>query len=120
MNEPRPRTRVTAFARKEMTVERLQSELDAAKQTIAKLEEEKTAFRDMWKMAIDDWADGNKRTWEAFQVYKMEADKVLAWSQSAYTRLQALMTIGVSLTPDAVTKQLLADAPDSGERRAKP
>lgn len=35
------------------------------------------------------------------------------WSQAAYIRLDALMTIGVSMTPDAVTAQLLQDAPPS-------
>lgn len=39
--------------------------------------------------------------------------KLREWSQSAYTRLSSLMTIGVSMTPDAVTAQLLQDAPES-------
>lgn len=42
-----------------------------------------------------------------------ERDALLEWAQAAYTRLQSLMTIGVSMTPDAVTKQLLEDAPES-------
>ena len=36
---------------------------------------------------------------------------LLKWSQSAYKRLGGLMTIGVSMTPDAVTAKLLEDAP---------
>ena len=36
---------------------------------------------------------------------------LLAWSQTAYKRLGGLMTIGVSMTPDAVTAKLLSDAP---------
>lgn len=42
-----------------------------------------------------------------------ENKALLEWAQAAYTRLQSLMTIGVSMTPDAVTKRLLEDAPES-------
>jgi len=36
---------------------------------------------------------------------------LLRWSQAAYKRLGGLMTIGVSMTPDAVTARLLVAAP---------
>lgn len=42
-----------------------------------------------------------------------ENKALIEWAQAAYTRLQSLMTIGVSMTPDAVTKRLLEDAPET-------
>lgn len=51
-----------------------------------------------------------------------ENKALLLWSKEAYTRLNALMSIGVSMTPDAVTKQLLEDAPETvkgGENPSK-
>jgi transcription antitermination factor NusA-like protein len=49
---------------------------------------------------------------ELRQIGDERVDLIL-WAREAYTRLNALMSIGVSVTPDAVTKQLLEDAPDS-------
>lgn len=88
MTNPPPRTMPHTFARQGEEIKRLQRELDAA------------------NGSVNQWM-------EYYHNAAAEHDALLTWSRSAYTRLQALMAIGVSLTPDAVTKQLLDDAPDA-------
>ena len=56
-------------------------------------------------MFLLDEAQGDCNGWHDGYV------ALLKWSQAAYKRLGGLMTIGVSMTPDAVTAKLLSDAP---------
>lgn len=83
-----PRTMPTTFARLEAANKRLQAELDAANES------------------VNQWM-------EYYHNAAAERDAVTLWAKEAYTRLNALMTIGVSMTPDAVTAKLLQDAPEA-------
>ena len=115
--EKPPRTMIpTTFARQEATIRRLQTELDEAKEKNLYLTEAHyTEYSRAEKLQTElDAANGSVNQWmEWYDNAAAEHDAVLGWSRSAYTRLQALMTIGVSLTPDAVTAALLDDAPDA-------
>lgn len=92
---PRTRTMPTTFARQEQTIRRLEAEnkrLEAVAEEMVQLRYEQSGQR----LAAET-----------------ELQTVRAWAQAAYTRLSSLMTIGVSMTPDAVTAKLLEDAPDA-------
>ncbi len=136
MNEPRPRTMPTTFARQEQTIKRLQAENKALREELTLLEDEmsphlaEVAETDTHFILLgtpgshncDEMGCGSVGHHVLFRVHKSEIgqyDDLLIWSQAAYTRLQALMSIGVSLTPDAVTKQLLEDAPEAVKGEAK-
>lgn len=93
--------RVYQFARQEQTIRRLQTELDAANDRIVELKID-------FQLAIDDATE-----------LQGEIGALLLWAQAAYARVNALMTIGVSMTPDAVTAKLLEDAPEGVKGGAK-
>lgn len=108
--------RVYTFARQEQEIKRLQSELDAANASIlqwmewyhdriAELDAANVRIVELTK-ALDTMNERQRQEWA-------RAENAEAWAQAAYTRLSSLMTIGVSMTPDAVTKRLLEDAPES-------
>lgn len=125
-----PRTMPTTFARQEQTIKQLQAENkmfrekfslleDGMSPHLAEVAETDTHFILLGTPGVhncDEMGCGSVGHHVLMRVHKSEMPSVyalLAWSQAAYTRLQSLMSIGVSMTPDAVTAKLLKDAPEA-------
>ena len=87
-NEKPPRTMPHTFARQADTIKRLQRELDAANES------------------VNQWM-------EYYHNAAAEKDAVLDWSRRAYMRLNGLMELRVSISPDVVTASIVNEAPDS-------
>ncbi len=83
-----PRTMPHTFARQEETIKRLQCELDAA------------------NGSVNQWM-------EYYHSAVAEKDALLNWSRRAYMRLNGLMELRVSISPDVVTASIVNEAPDS-------
>jgi len=97
LTDETPRPRSMAF---QAVLPQLQRELDAANKRITELTEALTLMNER-----------QRQEWARAENTEAESEKLLAWSRQAYRRLNSLMTIGVSMTPDAVTAKLLEDAP---------
>jgi hypothetical protein len=125
-----PRTMPHTFARQEQEIKRLQAENKMFREKFALLEDgmsphlAEVAETDTHFILLgtpgghncDEMGCGSVGHHVLLRVHKSEIpnmDALLEWSKAAYTRLSSLMTIGVSMTPDAVTKRLLENAPES-------
>ena len=95
MTNPPPRTMPHTFARQEATIKRLQRELDAIRNAMR-------CYPDSDLVSLAQSLATANEHYEA----------CLAWSRQAYTRLNNLLALRVSMSPDVVTATIVNAAPE--------